>query len=211
MTRLRFLVIDAPSTEPSVFLPSKLVESIGARRPVWGISPPGTSADLITEWAGRDDACASPDDVEGVARMLCAGLDSLRNAHGGLDSTAPEQVRQRFSPGGSRPTCADMCQEAIDQVVTPARESTRPTSARILQSCRARHTRTRRAIVEYRACTPFLIGCARVNDDGLTRRPTTRAAARAVRARAESLTRVVQASSDSPLSKAARARRMLRW
>ncbi|MFP5390663.1 MAG: glycosyltransferase, partial [Gammaproteobacteria bacterium] len=54
------LVIDAPSAIPSVFLPSKLVEYIGARRPVWGITPPGTSADLIAEWAYNRPAHAAP-------------------------------------------------------------------------------------------------------------------------------------------------------
>lgn len=92
------LVIDAPSKLPSVFLPSKLVEYIGARRPVWGITPPGTSADLIAEWAGSADACAAPDDIEAVTRMLRAGLAALDGAAGqggaaGLD----ERVAERFA------------------------------------------------------------------------------------------------------------------
>lgn len=87
------LVIDAPSEQPSVFLPSKLVEYIGARRPVWGITPPGTSADLIAEWAGGAHACAAPDDIEAIARMLVCGLDTLGDEAGG-----PELVAQRFAP-----------------------------------------------------------------------------------------------------------------
>ncbi|MDM5179401.1 glycosyltransferase [Massilia sp. DJPM01] len=88
------LVIDAPSQLPSVFLPSKLVEYIGARRPVWGITPPGTSADLIAEWAGNADACAAPDDIEAVTRMLRAGLDAL---DGGAERGGPEAVAERFA------------------------------------------------------------------------------------------------------------------
>ncbi|NHZ78553.1 glycosyltransferase [Massilia sp. CCM 8695] len=88
------LVIDAPSQLPSVFLPSKLVEYIGARRPVWGITPPGTSADLIAEWAGSADACAAPDDIEAVTRMLRAGLDAL---DGAAERGGPEAVAERFA------------------------------------------------------------------------------------------------------------------
>jgi len=88
------LVIDAPSPEPSVFLPSKLVEYIGARRPVWGITPPGTAADLIAEWAGHAEACAPPDQPAAVDRMLRSGLASLA---AGTVWAGPETVRQRFA------------------------------------------------------------------------------------------------------------------
>ncbi len=90
------LVIDADSDHPSVFLPSKLVEYIGVRRPVWGITPPGTSADLIMEWAGGRPASAPPSDLDAVARMLEDGLANLP-AH--ADETAgPESVYYRFAP-----------------------------------------------------------------------------------------------------------------
>jgi len=87
------LVIDAPSEQPSVFLPSKLVEYIGARRPVWGITPAGTSADLIAEWAGGTHACAAPGDIEAIARMLLSGIAGLDDGADG-----PELVVQRFAP-----------------------------------------------------------------------------------------------------------------
>ncbi len=109
------LVIDAPSRHDSVFLPSKLVEYIGARRPVWGITPPGTSADLIAEWAGTPQACAAPDDIEAVLRMLRAGLARLYAApvQGG-----PEAIAQRFAAG---PVAA-----ALKQHVRQAIEHARP-------------------------------------------------------------------------------------
>ncbi len=90
------LVIEAPSDAESVFLPSKLIEYIGTRRPVWGITPPGTSADLIAEWAGSADACAAPGDIESVVRMLLAGLTALdaAAAHRG-----PDAIAARFAPG----------------------------------------------------------------------------------------------------------------
>ena len=91
------LVIDAPSDTESVFLPSKLVEYIGAGRPVWGITPRGTAADLIAEWGGGAHMCASPADVEAVARMVGAGLELLDAAPGAARS-GPPQVAARFAP-----------------------------------------------------------------------------------------------------------------
>jgi glycosyl transferase family 4 len=117
------LVVDAPSERPSVFLPSKLVEYIGARRPVWGISPPGTSADLIAEWAGRDDACAAPEDVAGVTRMLRAGLDGLAR---GEAPVLPEHVLQRFAPERVAAGLRGHLQLAIERAVgAPARSRPR--------------------------------------------------------------------------------------
>ncbi len=45
------LVIDAPAAR-SVFLPSKLVDYIGAGRPILGLTPPGASARLINQLGG---------------------------------------------------------------------------------------------------------------------------------------------------------------
>ncbi|MDQ1919503.1 glycosyltransferase [Massilia pseudoviolaceinigra] len=106
------LVIDAPSASPSVFLPSKLVEYIGARRPVWGITSPGTSADLIAEWAGSPDACAAPDDIEAITRMLRVGLASLE---AGVAPVLPEDVAQRFAPQRVSAALKGHMQQAIDR------------------------------------------------------------------------------------------------
>ena len=88
------LVIDAPSRRDSVFLPSKLVDYIGARRPVWAITPPGTVADLVTEWAGAAHACADPAYPAAVARMLAAGCARLP----GPAPYGPDHVARRFAP-----------------------------------------------------------------------------------------------------------------
>jgi hypothetical protein len=104
------LVIDAPSASPSVFLPSKLVEYIGARRPVWGITSPGTSADLIAEWAGSVDACAAPDDIEAITRMLRRGLAQLAE---GQALALPEAVAQRFAPARVAGALKGHLQQAI--------------------------------------------------------------------------------------------------
>jgi hypothetical protein len=97
------LVIDAPSRDgrPSVFLPSKLVEYIGARRPVWGITPPGTSADLIAEWAPGVPASAPPDDIHAIAAVLRHGLAALADERPGYapgSQYGPDAVAERFAP-----------------------------------------------------------------------------------------------------------------
>jgi hypothetical protein len=60
------LVIDAPA-ELTVFLPSKLVDYVGTGKHIVGITPPGTSADLISRLGGK---CVSPEDPEKIAAML---------------------------------------------------------------------------------------------------------------------------------------------
>jgi hypothetical protein len=87
------LVIDAPSSTPSIFLPSKLVESIGANRPVWGITPPGTSAEVISDWCPGATVLAAAGDVAAVTRLVEAGLRELR---AGSVTVSPE-VRERYA------------------------------------------------------------------------------------------------------------------
>ncbi len=68
------LVIDAPF-EYSVFLPSKLIDYIGSRKPIFGITPPGASATLITELGG---AVADPNFEDEVVKQLTHVLEKLR-------------------------------------------------------------------------------------------------------------------------------------
>jgi len=63
------MVIDAPvakNTE-SVFLPSKLIEYVGADRPIIGLTPPGTAAYLIDRLGGW---VADPGATDEVAKVL---------------------------------------------------------------------------------------------------------------------------------------------
>ena len=63
------MVIDAPvpkNTE-SVFLPSKLIEYVGADRPIIGLTPPGTAAYLIDRLGGW---VADPGTADQVAKVL---------------------------------------------------------------------------------------------------------------------------------------------
>jgi hypothetical protein len=62
------LVIDAPSAEPSPFLPSKLVDYLMFRKPILGLTPVrGASADLLRRLGC---AVAAPDDVPAIAEAL---------------------------------------------------------------------------------------------------------------------------------------------
>jgi glycosyltransferase involved in cell wall biosynthesis len=86
------LVIDAPA-DVSVFLPSKLIEYVGAGRPVFGLTPSGTSANLIAQLGGE---AVDPRDCDAVSSALERWIDALRS------KTIPfpwgnEEVRARFS------------------------------------------------------------------------------------------------------------------
>jgi hypothetical protein len=69
------VVIDAP-TDTSVFLPSKLVDYVGAERPILALSPPGATATLANRLGGL---VAHPDDVGGAAAALGRALGDLRS------------------------------------------------------------------------------------------------------------------------------------
>ncbi len=79
-------LVDAPY-EKSVFLPSKLIEYIGAGRPVFGITPSGTADRLIRRYGGLT---ANPADPDAVASMLADFLTTLPNRR--ID----ESVRSEF-------------------------------------------------------------------------------------------------------------------
>jgi glycosyltransferase involved in cell wall biosynthesis len=60
------MVIDAPFAQ-SPFLPSKLVDYLGARKPILGVTPPGESRDLIQRCGYPT---ADPRDVAAVAEAI---------------------------------------------------------------------------------------------------------------------------------------------
>jgi glycosyltransferase involved in cell wall biosynthesis len=64
------LNIDAPATT-SVFLPSKLIDYVGAGRPIFGITPPGTAFRLINSLGGW---VADPAQPEQIANQLSTAL-----------------------------------------------------------------------------------------------------------------------------------------
>lgn len=67
------LIVDAPAKR-SVFLPSKLIDYIGAGRPILGITPPGTASAVINELGGW---AADPADLEAMKQAVEAFLTYL--------------------------------------------------------------------------------------------------------------------------------------
>jgi hypothetical protein len=84
------LVIDAPYDE-SVFLPSKLIEYIGARRPIFAISPPGVTAKLVERLGGF---VANPNSIPEIAQELAYAITSLRS--GNLNLPISEDIKTEF-------------------------------------------------------------------------------------------------------------------
>lgn len=89
------LIIDAPA-EISVFLPSKLIDYIGAGRPILGITPSGTAASLIRELGG---IVADPSNIVEVSASLAGFIEQLkgRRTEGPLAGWGKEAVRDRFT------------------------------------------------------------------------------------------------------------------
>ena len=83
------LILDAPF-EQNVFFPSKLVEYLWARRPILALTPPGTSADIVSASGG---IVASPKSVETIAAGLAAMIDRLRQ---GTVSVPPDEMLARY-------------------------------------------------------------------------------------------------------------------
>lgn len=87
------LIIDAPAAK-SVFLPSKLIDYIGAGRPILGLTPPGAAADLITRLGGW---VADPTDVEAMRRAMTAFLSFLAEyRRGGRPDWGEPEIRGSF-------------------------------------------------------------------------------------------------------------------
>jgi hypothetical protein len=104
------LVIDAPVAQ-SVFLPSKLIDYIGSERPIFGISPPGTAANLITELGGW---VANPAAGARVRAQLDAFIQFLRKARTeSAVSWGKPEVRRRYEIS----SVSRMFSEIIDDLI----------------------------------------------------------------------------------------------
>jgi hypothetical protein len=86
------LVIDAPAKN-SVFLPSKLVDYIGAGKPIFGIVPPGASDQLIGRLGG---ATADPQASTDIDAALVQAIANARAARADVAPWGEPQVRGQF-------------------------------------------------------------------------------------------------------------------
>lgn len=68
------LLVDAPA-ERSVFLASKAIDYMGARRPIVAVTPPGTTADVMRRYGAW---VADPRDPDGIAEALRDALAFVR-------------------------------------------------------------------------------------------------------------------------------------
>ena len=68
------LILDAPF-DISVFFPSKLVDYIGAQKPILAITPEGSCADIVREAGGL---VYSPDTIESIQNGIKSAIKSLR-------------------------------------------------------------------------------------------------------------------------------------
>ncbi len=84
------LMIDAP-TNLSPFLPSKLIDYIGANKPIFVITPTGTAQKLIEEMGFL---VANPDNPEDIASKLSIVIQEIKE---GRVHSIPPHIRARYS------------------------------------------------------------------------------------------------------------------
>lgn len=101
------LNMDAPFAQ-SPFLPSKLVDYIGAARPVFGITPPGAASRVIRTLGGW---VAAPNDIEAIAKSL-ADVARYVEANRGR-SWGEQAVREQYSSVSIAPRLGDTIDRAI--------------------------------------------------------------------------------------------------
>jgi glycosyltransferase involved in cell wall biosynthesis len=85
------LTIDAPAAR-SVFLPSKLIEYLGAGRPILGLTPPGAAANLIRELGGW---VADPDN-DNAMKLTVTDFLSYLNKPARPEIWGEAEVRHRY-------------------------------------------------------------------------------------------------------------------
>jgi glycosyltransferase involved in cell wall biosynthesis len=103
------LVIDAPA-ERSVFLPSKLIDYVGAGRPVLGLTPAGAARSLIGELGGW---VAGPADVPAMVAALKDLLRHLRSDRASAQPWGAPAVRSRYAA----PVVARSFEEMLAEVL----------------------------------------------------------------------------------------------
>ena len=83
------LVVDAPAQE-SIFLPSKLIDYVGAGRPILGLSPQGVTQNVLTQMGYP---VAEPNDPEAIYAALKAFLELCRQRK---EPQKAEEIRLKY-------------------------------------------------------------------------------------------------------------------
>jgi glycosyltransferase involved in cell wall biosynthesis len=104
------LIVDAPA-ERSVFLPSKLVDYIGAARPILGLTPPGASDELIRRLGGW---AADPSDAAAMLRATEAFLAFLSQNRNERRPWGDAQVRAAYEARAVAGLFETMLRELLD-------------------------------------------------------------------------------------------------
>jgi len=84
------LVIDAPADQ-SVFLPSKLVDYIGAQKPILGITPPGASHRILSD---LNYPVANPNDTQSIEKMIIDFVKSENKTATKTNLFSPQSVAE---------------------------------------------------------------------------------------------------------------------
>ena len=96
--------------ELSVFLPSKLIDYVGAARPVFGVTPPGAAAALVRRLGGR---VADPSDAGAVAAGLKEFVALLRARRGDPAPWGDARVRRSFEATAVARAFAEILREVL--------------------------------------------------------------------------------------------------
>jgi hypothetical protein len=84
------VISDAPTPDRSIFLTSKIIDYLGARRPLFAITPEGPTKDLIKRVGGWS---ASPDDPEAVVATLADAIRSVAMSDADISDTVLDEYR----------------------------------------------------------------------------------------------------------------------
>jgi glycosyltransferase involved in cell wall biosynthesis len=107
------LLIDAPARK-SVFLASKLIDYIGADKPVFAITPPGTAERVVSSLGG---VSARPEDPDAIASALAAAIAQslVRRGSAEVATTYDPMLRQSFAAQNVADQLRSCLAQTLDQ------------------------------------------------------------------------------------------------
>lgn len=103
------LIVDAPAAR-SIFLPSKLVDYIGAARPILGLTPPGASDELISRLGGW---AADPSDGAAMRIAAEAFLAFLSQNRNDRRAWGDPEVRAAYEASAVSESFEEMLRELL--------------------------------------------------------------------------------------------------